>query len=164
MSGRMLGAFTLALLLLATAATARRDLARVRANRVLWVAETQASRMAAQGLPQRQLLERNLSGLLRAQKASPDDARLPHAIGSYYLLLGQLANAETWYRRAIALEPRAETYLNLARVVEQRDRRDEAAELYRQAVLLTPQLEREVPAWAAGAVRRARDGGGGAGK
>ena len=147
MSGRVLGLLTLALLLVATAATARRDLARVRANRVLWVTESQASRMAAQGVTQRQLLGRNLGGLLRAQEASPDDARLPHAIGSHYLLLGQLGNAETWYRRAIDLEPRAETYLNLARVVEQRGRRDEAAELYRLAVLLTPSLAREMPGW-----------------
>jgi tetratricopeptide (TPR) repeat protein len=152
MSGRVLGVLTLALLLLATAATGRRDLARLRANRVLWVAETQASRMAAQGVSQRALLERNLSGLLRAHEASPADSRLPHAIGSYYLLLGQVGPAEIWYRRALELEPRAETYLNLARVVERRDRRDEAAELYRKAALLTPQLGREVPGWVASAL------------
>jgi tetratricopeptide (TPR) repeat protein len=101
---------------------------------------------------------------VRAQRAAPADPRLSHAIGSYYLVLDQLGQAEIWYRRALELEPRAETYLNLARVVERRDRRDEAAELYRTAARLTPELRLQVPGWAAEAVGEADRGRGGGGE
>jgi tetratricopeptide (TPR) repeat protein len=166
MSGRILGLATLVVLVLATVATARHDMALLRANRVLWVAETQAGMLAGQGARARPVLMRNVSGLTRAQRAAPADPRLPHAIGSYYLLLEQLGQAEIWYRRALEIEPRAETYLNLARVVERRDRRDEAAELYRTAVRLTPALRRQVPRWvgAANAVGEADGGRGGGGE
>jgi tetratricopeptide (TPR) repeat protein len=147
-SGKLLGLVTASLLALALVATARHELALLRANRVLWVAETQAGAIAAQGARQRPLLARNLGGLLRAREASPADPRIPHAIASYYLLLDELGQAEIWYRRALELEPRGETYLNLARVLERRDRRNEAGELYRQAVKLTPGLWRQVPGWA----------------
>jgi tetratricopeptide (TPR) repeat protein len=147
MNGKLLGLITLGLLVAATVATARHEFERLGANRMLYIAETQAGVLASQGPQQRQIAARNLAGLQRAHKASPADPRIPHAIGSYYLLLDQLGQSEIWYRRALELEPRAETYLNLARVLERRNERAEAAEQYRTAARLSPALRREVPGW-----------------
>jgi tetratricopeptide (TPR) repeat protein len=127
----------------ATTWVAYSGLQRLRANRVLRVAEEDADLMARRGQLDRGLLRRNAAALELAQAGAPDDERIPLAAGSHYLLLGELSNASTWYRRALELAPRAETHLNLARVAWLRGDAENARAHFAKAVVLSPALEHE---------------------
>jgi O-antigen ligase len=127
----------------ATTWVAYGGLQRLRANRVLRVAEEDADLMARRGRLDRGLLRRNAAALELAQAGAPDDERIPLAAGSHYLLLGELSNASTWYRRAPERAPRAETYLNLGRTAWLRGDVVNARAHVAKAVILSPALEQE---------------------
>ncbi|HUP21654.1 MAG TPA: O-antigen ligase family protein [Thermoanaerobaculia bacterium] len=118
---------------------------RLRANRVLRVAEDQASAMTRRGTLDRGVLRQNIAALTHARAGAPDDARIPHAIGSHYLLLDELSSAESWYRSTLELAPRAETYLNLGRTLWLRGDSTQAHQMFDRAVTLSPALAPEVP-------------------
>ena len=120
-------------------------LERLRANRVLRVAEDQAEAMAQRGMLDRGLLRRNAAALEMGRRGAPDDERFPLAIGSHYLLLGDLSSAESWYQRALDLAPRAEAYLNLGRVSWLRGDVARAHCRFTKAITLSPLLQHELP-------------------
>ena len=68
---------------------------------------------------------------------------MPLTTGSHYLLLGNAAAAIESYERGLAVEPRSELYLNLARALVLAGRRDEAVARAAQAVTLDPMVENE---------------------
>jgi tetratricopeptide (TPR) repeat protein len=129
----------------ATVWSSYRGVERLRANRVLRVAEDQASAMTRRGALDRGVLRMNIAALGDARAGAPDDARIPHAIGSHYLLLDELSSAESWYRSTLELAPRAETYLNLGRTLWLRGDSTQAHQMFDRAVALSPALAPEVP-------------------
>lgn len=149
MSGRRLFWGVLVLALALVGWSVERGLARFRASVFLQYAETQgaqiAGQMSALGDQARPLLARNLQGLRRIEPLAPADARIPLAIGSHHLLLGNATAAIEAYRRALEIEPRAEIYLNLGRAELLRDDRAAALEDFRRAVSLDRTLRRSVP-------------------
>ena len=68
---------------------------------------------------------------------------MPLTTGSHYLLLGNAPAAIEGYERGLAIEPRAELYLNLARALALAGRRDEAVARAAQAVALDPGFEND---------------------
>lgn len=119
--------------------------------------ETQA--MLATGRIYPQIL-RDWTGRLRAaREADPAEAALPLAEGSLHLLARRPEAAAKAYRDALALEPRPETWLNLARAQQALGDAEGAAESYRKALLLAPHLRDEIPEEVRRAVRRARSRG-----
>ncbi|HVR31049.1 MAG TPA: O-antigen ligase family protein [Thermoanaerobaculia bacterium] len=117
---------------------------RLEASRILRTT-TQVAQLAMKTGPEaaRPMLQANLRPLRRAAELDPASAAMPMAIGSHYLLLGNAGAAGEAYERALAIEPRATLYLNLARVRLLEGRREEALGLIDAAVTLDPALRRE---------------------
>ena len=80
----------------------------------------------------------------RAARLDPLDVGVPLTTGSHYLLLGNTAAAIESYQRGLAVEPRSELYLNLARALALAGRRDEAVARAADAVTLDPTVAAEV--------------------
>jgi len=106
----LLAALTLALAV--HVAGARR---RLRASRILQLVEQVSPRAAAAGRAGVPILRRNLELVRAAEALDAADARLPLARGSLHYLLGEPERAIAAHRAALAIEPRAEIYLNLGR-------------------------------------------------
>jgi tetratricopeptide (TPR) repeat protein len=143
---RLLGWTLLVLLTTALAAhveTARR---RLRASKILNLVERVSPRAAAAGAGGRPLLRRNLELAAEAEALDPAEPRLPLARGSVLLLLGEPRRAIAAYRAALAIEPRAEIYLNLGRAQGMVGATEEARRNLALAVRLDPRLARAVPA------------------
>jgi tetratricopeptide (TPR) repeat protein len=119
---------------------------RLRANRILRDTEDRASAMAASGRIEPGILASSVSRLQGARRGARDDERIPLAIGSHHLLLGDLESAEAWYQESLALAPRAETFLNLGRLHWLRGDVEQARNLFTKAVVLNPALGPEVSA------------------
>ncbi|HVS13703.1 MAG TPA: tetratricopeptide repeat protein [Thermoanaerobaculia bacterium] len=122
---------------------------RLRASVVLQGAESQGARIAAQwsrlGPQARPLVTAHLQALRAVRELAPADARVPLAIGSHYLLLENATSATEWYRRALAVEPRAEIYLNLGRAALLAGDRPAALEHFRTAIRLDRSFRRSLP-------------------
>ncbi len=91
----------------------------------------------------RPVLQANLQPLHRAAQLDPLAVGVPLTTGSHYLLLGNAPAAIEGYQRGLAVEPRSELYLNLARALVLAGRRDEAVARAAQAVTLDPLVEDE---------------------
>jgi tetratricopeptide (TPR) repeat protein len=140
-----------ALALLALGAQSLRAAHRLRASRLLKVVEAvtpQAARAGTQGRP---LLGRNLQLLAEAEPLDPTNISIPVARGAQLLLLERLGEARAEYLRALALEPRAEIWLNLARVEWRNGEHASAASSFAKAAALNPRLAAEIPPGALGA-------------
>lgn len=115
MRGRLLAPLCAAALLAALAAQTDRLRDRLLANRILrqvellTIAARRADRLSSE------LVAANLAALRRAAELDPAEVGIPIARGSQYLLLGRPRAAVEAYEQALALEPRPEIYLNLAR-------------------------------------------------
>lgn len=145
MKGRALAALLAVALAAALAVQTRRVHDRLLASRLLRRVEVLTIATAGSGRLSPQLLAANLETLRRAAALDPAEVGIPIARGSQYLLLGRPGAAIEAYEQALALEPRPEIYLNLARAY--RLAGDEARA--RQALALTrrldPNLARAVP-------------------
>jgi len=87
----------------------------------------------------------NLEDLERAARLDPIEVGIPLAHGSEYLLMRRPAEAIESYRRALAIEPRPEIYLNLGRAYALDGRLMEAQESFRTALRLDPSFFSQVP-------------------
>jgi tetratricopeptide (TPR) repeat protein len=148
-SGRRLFPLVLVVLAVLTWWSFERMQQRLRANLILNMAEIQGGQIAARegavGPELRPLIATTIQGLRQAVADAPADSRIPLAIGSHYLMLGNVTEAAEWYRRALELEPRPEIYLNLGRAAWAAGDRDAAIEHFRSAVLIEAGLRRSVP-------------------
>ncbi|MDY7094776.1 MAG: hypothetical protein SX243_17530 [Acidobacteriota bacterium] len=115
---------------------ASRLLARVEAISLQLVAARQAPR---------QILQRNLRDLRRAEELDPVESGIPLALGSQYLLLNRPQAAEQAYRDALAVEPRPEIYLNLGKAQSLAGKDEEARQSFDKAVALDWQFEEQIP-------------------
>ena len=67
------------------------------------------------------------------------DYEINKGLGEYYLFMGDLEKALTYYNKALAISSeRAEAYLGLATVAVQRNELETAAEHYARAAVLAP--------------------------
>ena len=149
MKGRHLAWPLAALLVAGLALQTSRALDLLRASRIRQAVETVTRIAVTSGRAAPELLWGHVRLLDRAAALDPTSAGVLQAQGVQYLLLGRLDEAETALRRALALEPRPETWLNLGRVLWAGGRRGEAREAFDKAVRLDPRLRREIPPGAA---------------
>lgn len=76
-----------------------------------------------------------------AAKAAPSDYRPPFQIACAWDELGDHAQAESWYRRSLALEPTYyRAHSNLGNALQDMGRKKEAVESYQRALKLSPSL------------------------
>lgn len=136
-----LGLALLALLALASAP------GRLGANRLVRAAEARTAVVLRGGLDAhgRQLLAGNIAMLEAAIRKDPAAVSARVALGAQYLLLGRAERAIGVYREALALEPRPETHLNLARALSMAGRTEEARTELATALRLAPHLASQIP-------------------
>jgi O-antigen ligase len=117
---------------------------RLEASRIVRTT-SQVAQLALQSgqVAARPVLQANLPPLHRAAELDPLAVGVALTTGSHYLLLGNTPAAIESYQRGLAIEPRSELYLNLARAQVLAGRRDEAAASAERAVTLDP-LVRDV--------------------
>jgi O-antigen ligase len=139
-----LAAVLVPLLAAAVVLQARRGSHLVEASRILELTETSTKAAVSRKLP-RGVLVRNLELLDRAERLDRSNASIVLAEASHQLLLGRNTEAERIYRRALALEPRPEIFLNLGRAQWRLGKQEEARESFAAAIALMPSLRREVP-------------------
>ena len=145
MSGRTLAVILTVLLALATAGQAVRWRHRLTASRLLAEVEALTLAAARSGQAPAGLLAANLAALRRAAPLDPVEVGIPIARGTQYLLLSRAEPAIQAYEEALALEPRAEGYLNLGRAQWLAGQTAEARQSFGLAVRLDPHLAGLVP-------------------
>jgi tetratricopeptide (TPR) repeat protein len=123
---------------------------RLRASRLLKIVEAVTPQAVRAGVQGRPLLGRNLQVLAQAEPLDPTNIAILVARGAQLLLLERYADARAEYQRALALEPRAEIWLNLGRVEWQSGDPAAAAANFAKATALNPRLAAEVPIGGAG--------------
>jgi Flp pilus assembly protein TadD len=131
--------------LLALGAQSIRASHRLRASRLLKVVEAVTAQAARAGASGRPLLGRNLQLLAEAEPLDPTNIAIPVARAAQLLLLERFDEARAEYGRALALEPRAEIWLNLARVEWRTGNRAAAQATFAKATALNPRLSAELP-------------------
>lgn len=145
MKGRLVAVLAMAVLLAALVAQTDRLRDRLRAERIVKVVEAATQQLMAAGRVPPRMLWRHVRLLEEAGRLAPGEAAIPLAQGAQYMLLDRPQEAVAVYRRALALEVRPETYLNLGRAQLRLDDEPSALESFRRAVRLDPRLRREVP-------------------
>lgn len=118
---------------------------RLRAQTILKTVQVVSSQLMASGRLSPRLLWGHVRLLEEAERLDPSDAALPLARGSQHLLLDRPEEAIEAYLRALALERRPETHLNLGRAYARRGQPTQAREHFQAAVTLAPHLRRQVP-------------------
>lgn len=145
MSGRTLAVVLAVVLALATAGQTVRWWNRSTASRLLAEVEALSLEAARSGQVPATMIASNLQALRRAAPLDPAEVGIPIARGSQYFLLSRAEPAIEAYQEALALEPRAEGYLNLGRAQWLAGRTEEARRSFGLAVRLDPQLASLVP-------------------
>jgi len=127
------------LLLPAVVVHARSLAARLQASKIVRTT-SQVAQLAMQSGPDaaRPVLRANLAPLERAARFDPLAVKVPLTTAGHHLLLGDTAAAIDDYQRGLAVEPRAELYINLARALVMAGRHEEAVARARDAVTLDP--------------------------
>jgi Flp pilus assembly protein TadD len=129
---------------------------RLAASKRLRVVEAVTDRAEAAG---GQVPSRVIGGSVRllreAERLDPSDVAIRAALAGQFQLAGTPIRAEDALRKALALEPRPELYLNLGRVLLTNGDREAALDAFEDAVRLAPNLLDEVPATLGPEVRRA---------
>jgi Flp pilus assembly protein TadD len=121
---------------------ARRQL---RASHLVAAVERRTAAALRQGKVPSAMFESHLAALREAAELDRGEIAIPIAEGSQYLLLGRAEPAIAAYRRALALEPRPETYLNLGKAMLLEGDSQRASRMFRKAVRLDPRLAKMVP-------------------
>ncbi|MFN7941354.1 MAG: tetratricopeptide repeat protein [Thermoanaerobaculia bacterium] len=117
----------------------------LRASRLVAAVERRTAAALRLGKLQSSMFESHLAALREAAELDRGEIAIPIAEGSQYLLLGRAEPAIEAYRRALALEPRPETYLNLGKAMLLEGENQRAQRMFRKAVLLDPRLASFVP-------------------
>lgn len=146
MSGRAASILLLLVLVPAMVGQSRRATHRLWASSALKWAETSSLAVVPLGEAGRPQLGRNLQLLRRAAAWDPAEAGIPLAVGSIYRLLDNPQAAIAAYQRALTLESRAETHLNLGHAQARVGDLDEARASFARALALDPRLEPRIPA------------------
>jgi O-antigen ligase len=116
-----------------------------RAARVLRVVEAMTRGMVHTGRGNAGLLWRHVRLLEDAERLDGSNAAIPLAKGSQYRLLRRPQEAQEAYRRALALEPRPEIWLNLGAAQVAAEDKEAARESFLKAVKLDPRMRSQVP-------------------
>jgi len=145
MKGWILATILTVLLALATAGQTVRWRDRLTASRLLAEVEALSLQAARSGQVPATMIASNLRALRRAAPLDPVEVGIPIARGSQYFLLARADPAIEAYQEALALEPRAEGYLNLGRAQWLAGRVEEARRSFGFAVRLDPNLAALVP-------------------
>lgn len=146
MNRRVLSGLVAALALVALVGQSVRATTRLRGSRLLKLVDAMTPQAVRAGAAGRPLIARQLQLLREAEKADPASVALVVAEAAQLFLLGRLDEAEVAYRRALAMEPRAETWLNLGRTLWQKGNHAEAKEAFARASALAPRLADQIPA------------------
>lgn len=115
MKGRTLAALLGLALLFGLAAHTTRARDRLLANRIVRQVELMTIAAVRSGNLSPRLVAINLAALRRAAALDPAEVAIPMARGGQFILLRRPHAAIEAYGEALALEPRPEIYLNLAR-------------------------------------------------
>lgn len=118
---------------------------RMLASRVLRQVEALSQAAVAYGQAPVRLMEDNLRKLDQAAPLDPVSVDIVNWRGTQYLFLAQPENAIRVYREALALEPRAEIYLNLGRAEWLLGRHDDARRSFDTAIRLDWRLANQLP-------------------
>jgi O-antigen ligase len=145
MKGRTLAGLLGVVLAAALLAQSGRWHDRMLASRVLRQVEALSQAAVAYGQAPVRLMEDNLRKLDQAAPLDPVSVDLVNWRGTQYLFLAQPENAIRVYREALALEPRAEIYLNLGRAEWLFSRRDDARRSFATAIRLDWRLANQLP-------------------
>jgi Tfp pilus assembly protein PilF len=121
---------------------------RLRSSQLLKTVEATTPGFARQGAGGRPWLALHLRALSAAQQSEPSNVALVTAAAAQLYLLNRLDEAEAEYRRALAIEPRAEVWLNLGRTLWQKGDSAQAREAFTRALALNPRLADQLPAGA----------------
>ncbi len=100
--------------------------------------------MTSRGVISPPILSRHLELLERAGELDPTNVTIPLMRGSQHFLLRNLDAALRAYGEALALEPRAEIYLNVGRTHMMAKDEDAAAEAFQKAVDLDHKYLRDL--------------------
>ncbi len=91
------------------------------------------------------VLRHNLALAVEAARLDPDSLAAAQALGSVYLLLNRPADATDAYRRALALQPAAEIYMDLGHAALAGGDTAQARLNYAQALKLDSRLAVQIP-------------------
>lgn len=116
-----------------------------RAARILRAVEYFTQQMVRAGQVDPGVLWRHVRLLREAARLNPGEAAIPLAEGSQYRLLQRGEEAVEAYRRALALGPRPEIWLNLGAAQLLEDDEAAAKESFLTAVRLDPRMRGQVP-------------------
>ncbi len=142
---RALGLLLPALLAFAVVAQIRRSSELMRAQHLLWSVERRTLAMLRSGDLDKVKLRGNLEALADARVLDYAEVAIPTLQGSQHLMLGEVKAARIAYTVAYELEPRPEILINLGKVCYSQGAVKRAARFFAQAVLLDPQMMKEVP-------------------
>ncbi len=144
MTGRTASWVLVAVLTTATLLQVTRGLRKWRAVALTTAVERVSIGAAERGRMTPQLFDYNLDRLARAARLDPANVLVPILRGGQYLLMGRTEPALEAYDEAMALEPRAEIYMNQGRALRLAND-DAAAEVaFRTAIRLNRRLHREI--------------------
>lgn len=116
-----------------------------RAGRMLRAVEVVTQTLVRANRANPTVLWRHVRLLQEAARLDPADAAIPLAEGSQYRLLERGDEAAAAYRRALALQPRPETWLNLGAAQLLQGDEQGARESFLTAVKLDPRMREQVP-------------------
>lgn len=144
MTGRKASWIVVAVLVSLTLLQVHRALRKWRAGVLTTAVERVSIQAAQQGRMTPQLLDYNLDRLATAARLDPGNVLIPMLRGSQYLLMGRTGPALDAYDEALALEPRAEIYMNRGRALRLANDDDAAEVSFRTAIRLNRRLHREI--------------------
>jgi tetratricopeptide (TPR) repeat protein len=144
MTGRQLFTALLPVAVLLLAWQVLHALRRWESSLVAAEVEQNSIAMTSRGIVSPPVLSRHLELLARAGDLDPTNVTIPLMRGSQHLLLRNSGAALRAYGEALALEARAEIYLNIGRAHTMAKDEDAAADAFQKAVDLDHQLGRDL--------------------
>lgn len=133
------------LLLVACIAQAKRAIDLLRAQRLLWAVEARTLALIRSRTLSREHVDAHLEALRDAAALDRAEVAVRVAIGSQLFLRGDFDGAVRQYEDSLALEPRPEIYLNMAKARQAQGKISDARRLYATALRVDPTLADEVP-------------------